>query len=69
MNFGNRAATHDYTISAGVQYADLVANAAADIATRQRRTKSGQVDLEKLTLQPGEGIVVKLVFDLSGVVV
>jgi len=69
MNFGNEAATHDYTISAGVQYADLVAHAAGDVGTLQQRTKSRSVDLEKLTLQPGEGIVVKLVFDLNGVVV
>ena len=69
MNFGNEAATHDYTISAGVQYADIVAHAAGDISTLQQRAKSRQVDLEKLTLQPGEGVVVKLVFDLNGVVV
>ena len=64
LNVGSETATEDFTVSAGVQFAKVVAHAVG-VRTDAANAEDSTVDLERLVLYPGEGVVVMLVMDLS----
>ena len=65
INVGAHPATHDYTLSTGVQYAQLALHAGVgDGRGGLLPPPPRRLDLERLLLHPGEAVVVKLEFDM-----
>ena len=67
MNFGAEQSTDDYTLATGVQLGKVVAHARPnrDSKYNTRIQEGAKVGLEKLTLEPGEGVVVLLLMEME----
>ena len=65
MNFGNVTETNDFSISTGVQYGKAVVHVTGDTDPGGHVVDGGKVNLEKLTLDPGEGVVALLLMDIE----
>ena len=65
LNFGDVPATKDFTPSAGVQYGKVIAHAKPNGHRGPKKFIEGKVvNLDNVTLLPGEGIVVMMLLDM-----
>lgn len=64
INIGSIPSTEDYTLTAGVQYGKVVAYAKPVGAKRGSYIEGRTLDIQKLTLKPGEGLVLLLLMDI-----
>ena len=65
LNFGEVPATKDFSGSAGVQYGKLIAHAKPNGHRGTKTYVEGKVvNLDNVTLLPGEGIVVMMLLDM-----
>ncbi|ELT95719.1 hypothetical protein CAPTEDRAFT_162322 [Capitella teleta] len=67
MNFGSVESTDDYSVASGVAIGKVVAHARPNQSDKYNpKIREGmKVGLEKLTLQPGEGVVVVLLMEMQ----
>jgi hypothetical protein len=67
INFGAETSTDDYSLASGVAIGKVVAHARPNQSTEfnQQIREGMKVGLEKLTLHPGEGVVILLLLEMQ----
>lgn len=65
LNLGNSETTDDYTLSAGVSYGKVVLYVSQPESSLSTVREGSKLNLARLTLAPGEGVVAILMFDVD----
>ena len=65
MNFGDVTETNDFSMTAGVGFGKAVVHVTGDTDPGGHIVDGGKVNLQKLTLDPGEGVVALLLMDIE----
>lgn len=64
LNMGKSASVLDLMLATGVQSGKLIVHATGSRSSSRQLKEGDNVDIRSLSLQPGDGMVIMLVFDM-----